>query len=244
MENRTLTIITGQLLLAVTIFLSTLLVTHTIKQIKFGQGTIYVKGCAEKQIESDFVKWQGSINTTADTQIHAYETIESHLNILREYLKTQGIPLDKMVFSPISTSIIYQRNEQGYATNKIEGYTLTQDFSIESNNVPLITKVAQSVTNLLKDGLTISSSAPQYYYLKIDELKIAMLGEASNDAKLRAEELVTKSGSRVGTLRSAQQGVFQITPAYSTSVSDYGENDTSSIAKRIKAVVTMEYAIN
>ena len=81
--------------------------------------------------------------------------------------------------------------------------------------------------------------------MKIEELKINMQGEAAKDARLRAEELVSKSsGSKIGPLRSAQQGVFQITPAFSTSTSDYGEFDTSSIAKRIKAVVTMEYAID
>jgi hypothetical protein len=42
---------------------------------------------------------------------------------------------------------------------------------------------------------------------------------------------------------SARQGVFQITPAHSTEISDYGRNDTSSREKSIKAVVTVRYAV-
>lgn len=38
-------------------------------------------------------------------------------------------------------------------------------------------------------------------------------------------------------------GVFQITPLYSTEVSDYGINDTTSIDKEITAVVNCEFII-
>lgn len=244
MENRSLYIITGQLLLAIAIITSTFLVTQTLKKIKFGQGTIHVKGCAEKEIHSDFVKWHGSLTTSAETQILAYEKLEKDLSTLRHYLQEQGISESSVTFSPIYTSIVYQRNDKGNTTNTIESYTLSLDFTVTSTDISLLTKVSQNITSLIKEGLSIHSSSPQYFYLKIDELKIAMLGEAAKDAKQRAEELVSKSGSRVGNLRSAQQGVFQITPAYSASVSDYGEFDTSSIEKRIKAVVTMEYAID
>jgi uncharacterized protein len=245
MEKRSLTIITGQILLAITIFLSTYLVTHTLKQIKLRQGTIYVKGCAEKEIESDFVTWYGSFSAIENSPMQAYEKIEKDLDVLQLYLQNQGLSLDEVLFSPVYTSIIYKHNENGHQTNAIENYEMSQSFSIASSNIPLISKVAQNITTLIKEGLSVSSSSPQYFYLKIDELKIQMLGEAAKDARQRADELVTNSsGSSVGNLRSAQQGVFQITPVYSNSISDYGECDTSSIQKRIKAVVTMEYAID
>jgi hypothetical protein len=60
---------------------------------------------------------------------------------------------------------------------------------------------------------------------------------------MRAEELAKNSGSEVGKLKYASQGVFQITPVNSTDVSDYGIYDTTTIEKSIKAVVTIEYSI-
>jgi hypothetical protein len=244
MKKRSFFFLTGQIIFAIALISSTFLVTSTLKHLKFRQGTIHVKGCAEKTIQSDFVKWQGTLTATANTQIQAYEKLEQDLNKLLEYLQEQGIPLNQVELSSINTALIHQRNDQGHIMNKVESFDLSQTFSITSANIPLIAKVSQNITTLIKNGLSINSFPPQYFYLKIDELKISMLGEAAKDARQRAEELVSKSGSRVGILRSAQQGVFQITPAFSPSVSDYGEFDTSSIAKRIKAVVTMEYAID
>jgi uncharacterized protein len=244
MENRSLHIIVGSFILALTILISTFLVTSSMKEIKFGQGTIHVKGCAEKEIKSDFVKWQGTISASAETLPKAFEKLEKDLETIKKFITEKSIKIDQVAFSPISTSTTYQINSHGNTTNTIESYILSQDFTISSPNLLLITQVAQEITSLIKDDLSIRSYPPQFFYSKIDELKIMMLGEAAKDAMQRAEVLVTNSGSKVGSLKSAQQGVFQITPAYSNSVSDYGEYDTSSIVKRIKAVVTMEYTIN
>ena len=55
--------------------------------------------------------------------------------------------------------------------------------------------------------------------------------------------LAENSSGRVGSLSSASQGVFQITPVDSTEVTDYGSYDTTTIKKNVKAVVTLEFRI-
>lgn len=107
----------------------------------------------------------------------------------------------------------------------------------------LVTRISRESSELIKEGVEFNSSSPQYFYTKVNDLKIEMLGEATKDAKLRAEQLAINSGGKVGALRSAAQGVFQITTAYSTEVSDHGIYDTSTIEKSIKAVVTVQYSI-
>jgi uncharacterized protein len=232
----------GQISLALAIVISAFLITNCLKKIKCPT-KVTVKGCAEKKIFSDFSKWQCEINTIGETQIEAYNKLKADIGLFKNYLSKEGILLDKVDFSPISTIELNQLNDKGHVTNKIESYKLIQEFSISSPDVDLVNKISHNATKLIQDGVNIRSSMPQYFYLNLDSLKITMLGEAANDAFQRAVELVSKSGSTIGALQSAQQGVFQITPAYSSSISDYGEYDTTSIEKRIKAVVTMEYEI-
>jgi hypothetical protein len=109
--------------------------------------------------------------------------------------------------------------------------------------VKLTQEIANQSTSLIQNGVEIASQPPQYYYTKLNDLKLVMLGEATKDAKARAEMIAKNSGSQVGTLKSAQQGVFQITSTNSTDVSDYGEYDLSSIVKTIKAVVTVDFFV-
>lgn len=243
MEKRSIYIFLGLISLSIGIFLSTLLATSAFKQVKLSTGSISVKGCAEKNIRSDFVKWGGSITVSKDTPIQTFEQYESDIQVFLEYLKGRGINEEIIALSPISMTAIYEVNDQGNSTNKIERHSLSQEFSLSSTDIALISELSKSVSSLIKEGLTIYSSTPQYYYLKLDELKIALLCDAAKDAKQRAEVLVTNCGGKVGTIRSAHQGIFQITPTFSNSISDYGEYDTSSIEKRIKAVVTMEFSI-
>ena len=60
---------------------------------------------------------------------------------------------------------------------------------------------------------------------------------------LRAGNMAKSTGNKIGFMRSARMGVFQITPVNSTEVSDWGENDTSSLYKKVTAVVTVSFAI-
>ena len=47
----------------------------------------------------------------------------------------------------------------------------------------------------------------------------------------------------LGSVRSAQLGVYQVTPRNSTEVSDYGINDTTSRDKDVTAVVSVTFAV-
>jgi hypothetical protein len=70
-----------------------------------------------------------------------------------------------------------------------------------------------------------------------------MLARATENAKWRAVSMVTAAGNKIGFMRSAKMGVFQITAANSTDVSDYGENDTSALEKKVTAVVAASFMI-
>lgn len=244
MQNKMTMCFWGLILLCFTLLACTYMVMNSLKQIKFGPGNISVKGCAEREIRSDFVKWSGTLSASGSNEIEAYQKLEKDLLVLKQRMQELRIDLEKVEFSPLALSQRFELNEKGYSTNKVESITLTQEFSLVSSNIDLVTNLSQNITALFKEGITVVSHAPQYFYSKLDELKIMMLGAAAEDAYQRAQEIVTKSGAHVGRLRSAHQGGFQITPVFSNSVSDYGEFDTSSIDKRIKAVVTMEFTIN
>ena len=70
-----------------------------------------------------------------------------------------------------------------------------------------------------------------------------MVAEATKDAKARAEAIASSTGNKVGAVRSAKTGVFQITSRNSTDVSDYGIYDTSSLEKDITAVVSVQFGM-
>lgn len=229
--------------LAIGIIISSLLIAKTVEKVKIQNQRIQVKGFAEKIITSDLVVWQGRITTRSTELVTAYSKLQKDLQKVLAYLEQKGINKDKVDVSSVTTTVQYQLTSEGITTNVIDGYVLDQNISITSPNVTQLSQIANESTSLIEEGIEFASYAPQYFYTKLDDLKIQLLGEATKNAKMRAEQIASNSGSNVGELRYASQGVFQITPVNSTDVSDYGMYDTSTIEKSIKAVVTIEYSI-
>lgn len=131
----------------------------------------------------------------------------------------------------------------GQMSNQVESYTLSQNIEIRSKDVEKVTQLSRGATELINQGVEFQSNPPQYFYTKIADLKVEMLTLATKDAFNRAQKIAENANSRLGILRSAKQGVFQITPRYSNDIADYGINDTSSLEKEITAVVNTSFTI-
>ena len=173
----------------------------------------------------------------------AYKRIKEDLEKVKQYLTSKGVNEKEIIIAQIATETVYKKNEKENDTNDIQGYRLSQGIEIRSKDVDKIAKVSRESTELIDQGIEFESSAPQYFYTELDALKIEMLAMATANAKQRAESMVKSTGNKIGLMRSARMGVFQITPVTSTDVSDWGENDTSSLDKKVMAVVSVSFAI-
>jgi len=227
----------------VAVVLSTNLARRSFERVKIRDQTITVKGYAERSISADRATWSAGIVTRQPVMKDAYAELENQRKRLLAFLAEHGFKSADVDLNPVHIETQFTRDAKGVQTNTIEGYVVRQWVQIASGDVAAIAKVARDASDLIGEGIELDGNPPQYLYTKLDELKLEMLGESTKNARDRAEKLVSGSPSSLGALRSASQGVFQITPAFSTEVSDEGMNDTSSIQKIVKAVVTLEYAI-
>lgn len=230
------------LTLPLSVVLSTHLARKSFEKVKLRDQTITVKGYAERRITSDRATWYACIDAESPDLKTAYIHVEEGRSRLAELLQKLGVkPQEQELTSPSYTAL-YKRDEKGNQTNQVEFYRVSQPVHLETVDVQLVRRVSQSAGELIRDGIKITSSAPQYHYTQMNEMKLQMLSEASANARSRAEMLIGNNG-RLGGLRNASQGVFQITSPLSTEVSDLGISDTESVDKVIKAVVTLEFAI-
>ncbi len=229
--------------LAVGMVLSSWIVSDTVKSVKLANQTIMVKGTAQKEIRSDIAVWTGRFTARDTDLVQAYSRLESDLGKVLDFLSRSGIPRGEIDVSAVTTMIQYRKTSQGYDTNEIEQYVLEQTVTVRSKETDLVGTLSRESTTLISDGVEFFSFSPEYYYSGIEDMKIQLLGEATQNARQRAEQLAVNSGGKVGPLRAASQGVFQITPLYSTDVEDWGRYDTTTIEKAVKAVVTIQYSI-
>jgi hypothetical protein len=236
-------IILGICIAAATVVSSMILSGGALKLMKFTREQISVTGSATRQIRSDYAIWSGSFSRREKDLKTAYGNLKGDLDKVREYFASVGVDPKEVIVSQISTETVYKKNEKGNDTNDIQMYLLTQGVEIRSGDVDRVATVSRESTGLIEKGVVFVSNAPQYFYTDLDRLKIEMLAKASENAKQRAENMVRATGNSIGVIRSARMGVFQITPVTSTDVSDWGENDTTSLDKKVMSVVTASFAI-
>lgn len=235
---------------AIGFIVAALIISSTWRKVASSNVTIAVTGSASKQIKSDLGIWEGSFANESSSMTDAYAKLkESNLKV-KNYLVSFGFPEDKIVFSSINTRTLYESKAKNdmygsgeVSTGKIIGYNLSQSVSVESQDVDKIDKLARTVTELINQGIAINSQSPKFMYTKLSDLKIEMIGLASQDAKIRAEQIAKATGNSVGDVRSSKTGVMQINAKNNTEVSDYGMNDVSSLEKTITSVVNVSFSL-
>lgn len=233
--------------LAVVLAMSTL--SGAIVRTRGGQEVIRVTGSARKDINSDFIIWNGQVAVRAETVGAAYEAVKKSTKQVKEYLTKNGIKPGEVATQAITTNPVYATvktpigNGQMSEVQKVVAYELSQTIEVQSSNVELLDKVSRNVTDLIASGVNFVSNPPQFIFTKISEEKVAILGDAAKDARQRAETIAKSAGASLGEVRSARMSPLQITPKYSNTVSYDGENDRTSREKAITAIVSLEFSV-
>lgn len=229
-------------ILALGMILSSVLLSRLFIKIKH-EKSIVVKGYAERNVVSDIGTLYCSYTTRQPALKEAFEELQENKNRVLRFLAESGFKGEEIGLYNVNTSKIFKRDTEGHLTNEIEYFQASQAIMVTSRNVGLVKDMSKRISELIKEGIDIYVQAPAYYVSDLREVKMDLIAEATADGCQRALAMAKNSGGRVGALCSARQGIFQITVPNTTETSDYGIYDTSTIEKTVKAVVTLEYAI-
>lgn len=230
------------LILGLLIAIGVVWATHIVARVLPTDG-ITVTGSASKIVQSDNGTLEFSIVTKQKTRRLALTTAKNQIPTVKDYLKSKGISdKDINVKTPYGYNT-YRTLPNGNSSNEVEFYNLSQPIEIKSNDVEKIKTISNDITNLMNNGIDIEAQAPQFYYSKISDLKVELLKEATTDAKQRASAMLKATHNRTGKIQSVKMGVFQITSANSTDVSDGGIYDTASVEKKVTAVANVVFKI-
>lgn len=230
--------------MAAAVLIGALAVANALKNIRRADDAVTVTGSARRAIRSDYVVWRATVSTQSPMLTSASQELQRQGTTVRAFLRAQGVADSSLTVKPIETSSVNELTSEGQDTGRLLAYRLSQTFEIRSPDVDGITRLSQRAGDLISQGVPIQTQSPEYLFTKLADLRIALLEEATKDAKARAEAIVRSTGGAVGAVREARMGVFQITPRFSTEVSDYGVYDVTSIDKDVTAVMRVTFGVN
>lgn len=214
-----------------------------VKFQKLQNQTIRVTGSASQKVTADKASWTINFRTKKPLLKEGYAKINSDSNKIKEFLIANGIEEGNIKFSSINSYETYKRMPNGYSTNDVESYVVSQSVTVKSDDINKFSQMSKKIDELINQDINLNAESVQYFVSNLDDIKVKMVGEASKNAKARAVSMVSGTNGKIGVMTGARMGVFQIVPIDSTEVNDYGINDTTSIEKKVVATVTATFTV-
>jgi hypothetical protein len=203
---------------------------------------VTVKGVAERQVKADLALWPHHVVTTGDDLAAVQARIAQNVSQVRAFLRRQGIDTAQIELqAPEVTDT--RANPYGGERATAPRYIVGQTVTVRSPEVDLVMRSSGRVGELLTAGIVLSSrmdfgrSGPTYLFTRLNDLKPAMIAEATASAREAAAQFATDSRSRLGGIRQANQGVFVILPRDQSQ----GVMEETQPFKTVRVVATVEY---
>lgn len=239
------------ILLAAGLILGGLVLGSQIKATRLSDRYVTVRGLAERNVKSDLAIWCLGYKDAGDDLLPLYSKSEADKKAILDFLSRQGIELSEIEVGTVSVND-RQASEYGGPNNRIQKrYIIEQSITVRTNRIDVVASAAQKTMQLVQKGVVLGANgAPTYKFTGLNSVKPDMITEATRNARAAADRFASDSGSKVGSIRQATQGIFSILAANAgadTGESSYGyggNNDESSITKTVRVVTSVEYYLN
>jgi hypothetical protein len=176
------------MILALGLIIVAIIAAGTFYSSKSLGDTVSVTGSSQTKIHSDMVKWRSTFSHTVDVKSlqDGYARMKWEAGTITAYLQQNKITDDKITLSNVSIYPQYEQTNYG-STGKVIGYTLSQQVIVDSSDVDGITKLAKDSGTLINQGIFFTSEPLEYYYSKLNDLKLDMLAEATKKMSIFQE---------------------------------------------------------
>jgi hypothetical protein len=210
---------------------------------RLGFRTVTVKGLSEREVKADLGFWPIRFVANGPTLEDARRSLEASEGSVKRFLTQQGFAAQEFQVQ----NILVEDRFAGYNAQQTPEqfrFVLTEDILVRSGDVQKLANAARAMGELLKAGVAFSSDSynagPSYIFTGISALKGEMLTEATQRAREAAQKFAEESGSKVGDIQSANQGIFEVNPA----VEIPNDRPEKQVDKKVRVVTTITYFLN
>ena len=203
------------LILAIGLFLGGRAIKQGIVQFKEMDRTVTAKGLSEKEVKADKATWPLKFKELGNDPAELYTRIETKTQAVVDFLRAGGVKDDEISVAP--PALVDQQANMSYSNETVRyRYKANCVVTVVSKNVDLIRKLVGKQPELMRQDVTIvgneydEGSVVSYEFTGLNEIKPEMIAEATKNARKTAERFAVDSESKLGKIRTADQGQFSI----------------------------------
>jgi hypothetical protein len=202
---------------------------------------VTVKGLAEREVTADIALWPLRCVATHNELAQAQARIQRSQEAILAFLQRHGIDRTQVELQGLEVTDVLANPYRG--PGPIESrFIIRQTLMVRSNDPERIEAASQDIGQLVEAGVVLSSeggpsTGPTYLFTKLNDLKPALIADATANARKSAEQFAKDSGSRLGPIRQANQGTILILARDAAP----GVMEESQRRKTVRVVATVDY---
>ncbi|MEX2205258.1 MAG: SIMPL domain-containing protein [Myxococcota bacterium] len=204
---------------------------------------VTVKGISERDVQADVAIWPLRVVASDNDLGRAHAQIEAAMAQIRAFLAKHEIDATGAQVSGFSvTDAQANQYRSGDGGNR---FVINRTLVVRSAEPAKVFAASAKVGELVAAGVVLSSGGeyggggPTFIFTRLSELKPEMIAEATGRAREAAEQFARDSGSRIGGIRRANQGMFEILPRDRAQ----GITEEGQLAKTVRVVSTVDYRL-
>jgi hypothetical protein len=223
----------GLVALAVALAAAGWWVSGALLRFRTADRTVTVKGLAEREVPADLVVWPIAFTEAGNDLGVIYEQSQTHARLIGEFLKGLGLgDVEQRLSPPKIQDFAAEGGRENPPPNR---YKAEVTYTVRTEKVAEVKQAMARSGELVRAGVAFVpwGAPPTFLYTKLNDLKPGLLAEATQAARRTAEQFAKDSESRVGSIRSANQGQISIVDR------DAGTPEV----KKVRVVTTVEYEL-
>ena len=198
--------------------------------------TVLVKGLAEQDVKADLAIWSLKVVVNGNNLQEVQQKIEAQVKQIYAFLQKQGFASDEISSGALETNDLMANPYRDNTAATTSRFILNQTITVRTGNVDTVAAALSETNALVAQNIVLENQTAAYFFTKLNEVKPQMLKAATENARQAALEFAHNSGSQVGKIKNANQGVFSIQPR-----DDPNAYEPSQINKKVRVVATIDY---
>ena len=223
------------------LIISAALISNAIYNSDRSQSRITVKGVAEKRVKAD----KAIINiifSTSNTKLEdAQSNIAGKEKAVLDILKLLELKENEYQINNVKVQPKFSERQQERQT-KILSYDVMQSVAVIPKNIEKSDEIYQKLQELKITFNNIEIIKPEYYIVSIEKYKKDLLISATENAEMRAIEMLKVNKNEIGRLENMTQGQFEILPDREDT-KHVNDDELNQMYKKLRSVVTTTYLI-
>ena len=190
-----------------------MMIPRAVDRYRSFDRTVNVKGLCEKEVKADKVIWPVVYRVMANDIQSVYDQTDRNNAEIIAFLKAGGIDAAEIT---VSVPEISDKYATEYGSNdRAYRFIAKNVITVCTSDVDAVLALMSEQADLLKKGIVTGGgndweNPVEFKYEGLNDVKPEMIEEATRNAREAAQKFAKDSDSKLGKIKTANQGTFTI----------------------------------